>query len=78
MDTYFQTSADSKGYNLLHLNVLYDLCNKLYLDVRLQPGQKQSKHRALIDIVDYSLLEDKVIVIADRGYEGYNIFAHIE
>jgi hypothetical protein len=78
VDTYFQTSPDSKGYNLLHLNVLYDLCNKLYLDVRLQPGQKQSEHRALIDMVDHSLLEGKVIVIADRGYEGYNIFAHIE
>lgn len=78
VDTYFQTSPDNKGYNLLHLNVLYDLCNKLYLDSRLQPGQKQSEHRALIDMVDHSLLEDKVIVIADRGYEGYNIFAHIE
>jgi len=78
VDTYFQTSLDSIGYNMLHLNVLYDLCNKLYLDVRLQPGQKPNEHRALIDMVDCPILKDKVIVIADRGYEGYNIFAHIE
>ena len=29
-------------------------------------------------MVDRSCINDNVIVIADRGYEGYNIFAHLE
>jgi len=76
--TYFQSTPNSRGFNLLHLNVMYDLCNKLYLDVCLQPGRKQNEFRALTDMVDASTLKDRVLVIADRGYESYNVFAHIE
>lgn len=78
VDTYFQASPDLKGYNLLHLNAMYDLCNHLYVDAVVQPGRKENERRALIDMVDRSDLDDKVIVIADRNYESYNVFAHME
>lgn len=78
MDTYFQNSPDVKGYNLLHLNAMYDLCNKLYVDAFIQSGRKQNEHKALTEMVDRSDITDKVIIIADRGYESYNNFAHIE
>ena len=29
-------------------------------------------------MTDRSKISDEVIVIADRGYESYNVFAHIE
>ena len=29
-DTYFSASTDSNGYNLIHLNTLYDLMNRRY------------------------------------------------
>jgi hypothetical protein len=77
VDTYFQSLSDQKGFNLLHLNAMYDLCNHLYVDAVVQPGRKQNEFRALTDMVDRSDLDDKVIVIADRGYESYNVFAHI-
>lgn len=77
-DTYFQFSPEIKGFNLLHLNAMYDLCNHLYVDALVQPGRKENECRALADMVDRSDLEDKVIVIADRAYESYNVFAHIE
>ena len=77
-DTYFQSMPDSKGFNQLHLNALYDLCNKLYVDVCIQPGRKENEFRALTDMTDRSNISGDVIVVADRGYESYNVFAHIE
>jgi hypothetical protein len=77
-DTYIQSQPDAKGYSLLHLNALYDLCNRIYVDSCIQPCRCANEHRALADMVDRSCITDNVIVIADRGFEGYNIFAHIE
>jgi len=77
-DTYFQTKPNVKGFNQLHLNAMYDLCNKLYIDVCIQNGRKANEYRALTDMTDRSNLSDNIIVIADRGYESYNVFAHIE
>ena len=77
-DTYFQSIPSSKGFNQLHLNAMYDLCNKLYVDVCIQPGRKENEFRALADMTDRSNISGDVIVIADRGYESYNIFAHME
>ena len=78
VDTYFQNNAGEKGYNLLHLNAMYDLCNRIYVDSLVQPGRLLNEKRALTDMVDRSRIDGKVIVIADRSYESYNNFAHIE
>lgn len=78
VDTYFQSNPDSKGFNQVHLNAMYDLCNKLYVDVCIQPARKENEFKALTDMTDRSQIADDVIVIADRGYESYNVFAHIE
>jgi len=77
-ETYYQTKEDAKGYNMLHLNALYDLCNRLYVDTVIQPSRLQNEKKALVDMVDRSIINDKTIIIADRYYENYNIFAHIE
>jgi hypothetical protein len=77
-DTYFQSQPNTKGFNLLHLNAAYDLCNRLYVDAIVQPRRLWNEGRALADMVDRSPIQGKVIVIADRGYESYNNFAHIE
>lgn len=78
LDTYYQGSPDAKGYNLYHLNALYDLCNGLYVDALIQTSREGNEHKALINMVDRSQIHDNVIVICDRGYEGYNNLAHIE
>ncbi|MEK4508129.1 IS4 family transposase [Paenibacillus sp. FSL K6-2524] len=77
-DTYFQSQPNTKGYNLLHLNAAYDLCSRLYVDAIVQPRRLCNERRALADMVDRSSIKDKTIVTADRGYESYNNFAHIE
>lgn len=78
VDTYFQSTPDSKGFNQLHLNAMYDLCNKLYVDVCIQPGRKENEFMALTGMTDRSNISGDVMVVADRGYESYNVFAHIE
>ncbi|MGM1050712.1 MAG: IS4 family transposase [Bacillota bacterium] len=77
-DTYFQSQPNTKGYNLLHLNAAYDLCNRLYVDAIVQPRRLCNEGRALADMVDRSPIKGKTIVTADRGYESYNNFAHLE
>ena len=75
---YFNSTKDGRGYNLLHLNALYDLESQLYLDTVIQDGQEEHESRALVELVDRSELTEPVILIADRGYEAYNNMAHIE
>lgn len=77
-DTYFQNHSDENGFNLLHLNAMYDLCNRLYVDCCIQSRRCENEHKALTDMVDRSYIKENVILIADRGYECYNNFAHIE
>ena len=75
--TYFQTLPDRKGYNLLHLNAFYDLCSRQYTDAIIQPSRLANERRAMCEMIDrYN--DTSAIFIADRGYENYNIFAHVE
>lgn len=76
--SHFGSKCGRKGFNQLHLNVIYDLCNKLYIDACIQGGRKEDEFRALCDMVDQSSISRKTIILADRGYESYNVFAHME
>lgn len=76
-DTYMKCE-NSIGFNVLHLNALFDLCNKVYTDAYIKPIKQQNERFALNTMVDRATIDDKVIVIADRGYESYNNFAHIQ
>ena len=78
VDSYNQSKEDSKGYNLLLMNAMYDLCNKLYTDALIQPSRRMNEKKAVVDLVDRSRITGNVILIGDRGYESWNIFAHIE
>lgn len=77
-DTYFQSVPTDKGFNQLHLNALYDLCEKRYTDVVIQPARKENESLAMTQMIDRCTGQKKTIFIADRGYETYNIFAHIQ
>lgn len=75
-DTYFQSFPTDKGFNQLHLNVFYDLLNRSYTDAVIQPARKENEFAACVQMIDQHEFSEKVILIADRGYENYNIFAH--
>ena len=77
-DTYFQPLSDAKGYGMLHLNAMYDLCSHLYQDAIIQGSISHDELLAMNAMVDRSPISGPVIVLADRGYEAYNTLAHIE
>lgn len=77
-ENYFQSIPGDKGFNQLHLNALYDLGSRRYVDAVIQSGRKTNECRAMADMIDRLVCGHKTIVIADRGYESYNIFAHAE
>lgn len=77
-DSYFRGDGHTKGYNLLHLNAIYALCSKLFMDALLQPCKRLNKHLALATMTERSHIIDKVILVADREYESYNNISHLE
>ena len=62
-------SNGQKPYNLLHLNALFDLNQKIYTDAIIQGRMDLNEHSALQNMVDRSNVR-KALVIADRGYES--------
>ena len=76
-DSYYPGANGQKHYSLLHLNALYDLRQKIYVDALVQKSRKANEQRALCDMVDRSVIEN-AILLADRGYEGYNTLAHVQ
>ena len=77
-ETYANRNKNSKGFNLLHINALYDVLNNLYLDATVQAYRKTNEFKALVDMMKRSNINEKVILLADRGYESYNNIAHLE
>lgn len=66
-----------KGYNMIHLNALYDLLNHTYCDLTIQGKKKLHERQALNQMIDRYSDSTKAIVTADRGYESFNVFAHL-
>lgn len=76
--SYCLTDPYGKGFNRLHLNALYDLCNKVYIDAIIQPYREMNETKAMCDMIDHFChsTNEKAVFIADRGYESLNVFAH--
>lgn len=77
-ESYFPRINDQRPYNLLHLNALYDICGKIYIDTIIQKSRNSNKNKILIDMVDRNNKTDATLIIVDRGYESYNALAHIQ
>ncbi len=76
-DSYFPAKEGQSAYNLLHLDAMYDLLCHTYTDAVLLGQRKANERSSLCDMVDRSSMKN-VLVIADRGYEGFNLMAHIQ
>ena len=76
-DSFFPGTEEQKSYNLLHLNAMYDLVQHIYVDAVLQKRRNADECGALSSMVDRSRL-DCALLLADRGYESYNVLAHIQ
>ena len=60
------------------LNALYDIYNKVYVDAIIQRYRKMNERESMCNMVDRYCQNnnDKVIFVADRGYESFNTIAH--
>ena len=76
-DSYFPGTNGQAPYNLLHLDAMYDLLQHTYIDGTLLGQRKANERLSLCNMIDHSTLEN-VLVIADRGYESFNLMAHIQ
>ena len=59
------------GYNQLHLNPLFDICNRTYFDAVVQPEPQKDEIGALVEMLRRNDFGHKTIILCDRGYEGY-------
>ena len=71
------TREDRKSFNQLHINGLFDILNRIYVDAVIDPGMHMKERAALITMVNRLTDPSMAIVLADRGYEGYNDLAHM-
>ena len=76
-DSFFPGTNGQSPYSMLHLDAMYDLLQRTYMDATLLGQRKTNERSALCAMVDRSELEN-VLLIADRGYEGFNLMAHIQ
>lgn len=60
-----------------HLNALYSLSYGVYCDAVVQPYRHMNECRALCDMVSRSSISN-ALLLADRNYESYNVFAHLQ
>jgi arsenate reductase-like glutaredoxin family protein len=77
LDSYYTGSNGQAPYNLLHLSAMYDLLRHTYTDAHLLGKKKANERSVLCSMVDRSKLQN-VLLIADRGFENYNLMAHIQ
>jgi hypothetical protein len=77
--THSSSNPNGAGHNLVHLNALYDLQNRLYVDALIQPDKEKNEHKALLEMINRTDCDgcDNTIVICDRNYESYNAVATI-
>jgi len=76
-DTYMYNGENKKGWNRLHLNSLYDLMNHFYKDAVINLGKKTAERDSLMQMLDSASDEDHFIILADRGYESYEVLYYL-
>ena len=76
-DSYFPGIYGQGSYNMLHLDAMYDLLRHTYTDAALVGQRKVNERNTLCSMIDCSSMQN-VLLIADRGYEGFNLMAHLQ
>ncbi len=75
-DCFISSSWYPKSFCQLHINAFYDVLNRTYVDTYLQSKTQADERFALIEMLAQYIFKEKFIIMADRGYESYNVFAH--
>lgn len=73
VETYIYNGAEKNGWNRLHLNAIYDVLNHIYVDAIITPGKQVAERDALLQMASSVTDKTSSIIVADRGYEGYEL-----
>lgn len=76
--TFMCHAGAPEGYNQLKITALYDVLNKCYLSSEIQPAPEQDELAALDFLLTWYDFEDKILIVGDRLYSSYNLFATIQ
>lgn len=73
--TFIQHPGAPKGYNQIKVHALYDLLGKEYVSVEIHPQPEQDEIGALEFLLTWYDIDGKVLIVGDRGYSSYSLFA---
>ena len=73
----FVKNSSGEGYNQLHLNAIYDIRNNVFVNILVQPKPYLDERKACIYMLKEMTFAEPSLLIADRGYESFNLFATI-
>ena len=73
--TFMRHGGAPKGYNQFHVTPLYDVLNKTYFDAVIQPQPRMDEIGALTFLLAWHIFPDRTLIVADRGFEAYHVFA---
>ena len=76
--SYRSGTPSQHGWNLWHMNALFDLENGIYTDLIVQKEHEKNECSALCQMAERSRISGKVVLLADRNYESCNNLAHLE
>ena len=65
------------GVNQFHVTPLYDLLSRNFIDTMIQPEPKKDEISALLTMLQRNSFCQKTLIIADHGFESYNVIAHL-
>lgn len=75
--SYRRKRADQKDYSQIHLNALYDLVSRRYLDIVMAPRRENDEKKAFLKMLGRGTFSKKTIFVMDRGYESYDVLGSI-
>lgn len=64
--------------SIMHLNAFFDIMNRQYIDVVVQNLHELNETDAAVTMLERLSEKFPTIIVADRNYENYNLFAHTE
>ena len=68
---------EPRGYSQLHVNALVNVLSGQFVDAEIQGLHEADERDACILMAKRRPDEAEDIIIADRGYEGWNVMAHL-
>ena len=75
-DCYRTTNHTGRDFCSLHLNALYDILSEAFVDCIIEKGKDYDEVEACWRMAEK--MKETSIIVCDRLYESYNLFAHLE